>query len=862
MLSPTTFVIKNRSGQSSDSVDQRAPKLKSGLGLIWTVAWLVAAELASANDGGVMGFSGNPATQGGNTCGLCHTGGVTPSLQLTGPTTADGGDQLSYELTISGGQATACGFNASATAGEIVLVEPDTRIFNDEVTHSEPRLVDQFDECRYAFDWIAPWEGGTVTLYAAGNSVDLSQTTAGDDYATSSLTVTVQAAPPGTIPPTADPGGPYVGSVGNSIAFDGSNSFDLDGNLDSYEWDWGDATSAGSGVSPSHAYSEVGNYTVTLTVTDDDGHTDDETVVVQVLLEPPSLQEILEIADPLLVNAVYATAPRFDDRLFIVKQTMDSDPTKGAIYILEDGALLATPFFTVGPINETPPEHGLRGLAFPPDYAETGLFYVLYSNLGNDTVIARVATSADPDRADDSSLEEVFNSGPLNDFHRGSHLEFGPDGYLYAAFGDGGIRSLAQDPSSFRSKMIRLDVSGGLGSGYSVPDDNPFVGPGLPLDEIWATGFRNPYRFDLDETGNIYVADVGQALMEEVSVAPSGESGMNFGWPILEGTSCFDGTAQECASTAYAPPIYAYTHEGANGCSIIGGELYRGEVPELRGRFWFGDWCAPRIFSLVWDGEESISDLVEHTAELGGGVIHSISAISADGHNELVILNVLDGELYRVIPNPAPCADGIDNDQDGDTDLNDVGCRSALDPGEKDARFPCDDGVDNDDDGLTDYPADPECAAPSTASEACSDGILDPGEQCDDGNLQAGDGCSELCQIEVEDSWQFFGSPTTGNVSFSVDGVAFQVPTLEGESVEEVASNVADAINDDPTLSQAGIFAFAIGGTVITNGTITDRMINGAVIPSLSGWSLGLLAALLPATAMLSSAWRRRLRPR
>jgi hypothetical protein len=189
---------------------------------------------------------------------------------------------------------------------------------------------------------------------------------------------------------------------------------------------------------------------------------------------------------------------------------------------------------------------------------------------------------------------------PLQE-HNGNHLQFSPrDGYLYIGIGDGGAggdpENNAQNPAVLLGKLLRLDVDSGFP--YAIPPHNPFVGPEDPLDEIWAHGLRNPWRFAFDRaTGDLYIADVGEDEWEEINFqgaeSPGGE---NYGWRIVEGTKCFD-PSLECDQVGYTPPIHAYNH--AQGCAVIGGYVYRGlQLPALAGTLLFGDYCAYTIWGL------------------------------------------------------------------------------------------------------------------------------------------------------------------------------------------------------------------------------------------------------------------------
>jgi glucose/arabinose dehydrogenase len=265
---------------------------------------------------------------------------------------------------------------------------------------------------------------------------------------------------------------------------------------------------------------------------------------------------------------VFVTAPAGDSRLFIVGHG-------GLIRILDDGELLPTPFLDLTDELEGEAgafdERGLLGLAFSPDYPVTGLLYVNYTTLADDrTVVARYRVSANPNVVDEATEEILLEIPQPTQVHNGGHLAFGSDGLLYIGLGDGGPQldpqNNAQRDGTLLGKMLRIDVSGGLGSGYTVPLTNPFVRKD-PLDEIWARGFRNPYRFSFDRlTGDLYIGDVGLSTIEEVDVQPAySPGGENYGWRIMEGSSCLG--LDPCDSIGLTLPVYEYTHGGRPGAS-------------------------------------------------------------------------------------------------------------------------------------------------------------------------------------------------------------------------------------------------------------------------------------------------------
>jgi glucose/arabinose dehydrogenase len=298
-------------------------------------------------------------------------------------------------------------------------------------------------------------------------------------------------------------------------------------------------------------------------------------------------------------------------RLFIVDQT-------GVIWILSGGKRMEKPFLDLRQkivnLNSFYEERGLLGLALHPDFAVNDRFYVSFSGQlrnglypdewDHTTYISEFTVLAtDPNQADSESERVLLAMDKPGYNYEAGHIAFGPDGFLYIATGDS-VRDpaaesgkFAQDKSSLLGKILRIDVNGTGDSGqaYAIPADNPFVsGKGLP--EIFAYGFRNPYRFSFDvsdsDKARLFIADVGQAMMEEVDIV---EPGKNYGWPIQEGTSCFNQQEwnrplESCSTSNLSQPTFAYTHDG-NLSAIIGGGVYHGQsLPKLDGRYIFGDW--------------------------------------------------------------------------------------------------------------------------------------------------------------------------------------------------------------------------------------------------------------------------------
>ena len=285
---------------------------------------------------------------------------------------------------------------------------------------------------------------------------------------------------------------------------------------------------------------------------------------------------------------IHATAPPGDSRLFVVERD-------GGIRIFENNALKKTPFLTV-PNVDTSGERGLLSMAFPPDYAKSGLFYVFTvadeagefgASPGDLQVVEYKRSASDPDLADPSTARLVIGIPHSATHHNGGQIAFGPDGFLYITVGDNTIPANAQDSSNLFGKVLRIDPRPGSGVGYGVPPSNPFVGKVPDKPEIFALGLRNPFRASFAPNGNLLVADVGQDSWEEVN--GGNLSGANLGWPICEGM---------CLSPqpALTDPVFQYanseTPEETTGCAIVGGYVVRDlTLPGLTGRYLYGDFC-------------------------------------------------------------------------------------------------------------------------------------------------------------------------------------------------------------------------------------------------------------------------------
>jgi glucose/arabinose dehydrogenase len=354
-------------------------------------------------------------------------------------------------------------------------------------------------------------------------------------------------------------------------------------------------------------------------------------------------------------SPIFVTAPIGDPRVFVVERA-------GTIRVIdENDNVLPTPFLDITSKVGTAGESGLLGMAFSPNYANNGgQFYVYYLNAAGDSVLSRFLRSpSNPNVA--GTTERVLltvdqPAGRTN--HKGGTIAFSPvDGMLYWALGDGGggndPDNLAQNPQSLLGKMLRLNVGGGASSGYTIPADNPFVGPDGVLDEIWSLGFRNPFRWSFDrQLGDLWVGDVGQGDREEVDFEPASDpGGRNYGWKVHEGSLCHlpqPGNPCETPATAsvFTFPFYEYATHVNGTCSITGGVVYRGSVSFLKGAYLFADWCSNRIWSL---GGTAVG-LMDLTAPLAptSGSIAGIVAFGEDGFGEVYIVSGSNGLIFRI----------------------------------------------------------------------------------------------------------------------------------------------------------------------------------------------------------------------
>lgn len=363
--------------------------------------------------------------------------------------------------------------------------------------------------------------------------------------------------------------------------------------------------------------------------------------------QPDAITLALEPVVEDLQSPIFVThAGDGSNRLFVVEKA-------GVIRIVADGALLDTPFLDIREqVNSNGNEQGLLGLAFAPAYGENGLFFVNYIDSAGDTVVARyqVATT-DANQADPDSALVILQIEQPAANHNGGMLAFGPDGYLYIGMGDGGgggdRYGNGQNPETLLGKVLRLDVLSDLQQPYTIPADNPWVTAnwnGADMrDEVWALGLRNPWRFSFDRiTGDLWIGDVGQNQWEEINYTPAGQGGINYGWPIMEASSCYNSDDDTCAGAGLQLPVAEYSHRGH--CSVTGGYVYRGTAfPVLQGVYLYGDYCSGTLWATWFDTANQWQ-----TAELVDSAV-SLSSFGEDEAGELYITDLANGILHRVV---------------------------------------------------------------------------------------------------------------------------------------------------------------------------------------------------------------------
>jgi glucose/arabinose dehydrogenase len=331
-----------------------------------------------------------------------------------------------------------------------------------------------------------------------------------------------------------------------------------------------------------------------------------------------------------------------DERLFVVEQA-------GIIRIIDkDGTLFDPPYLDIRDrVGSTQLEQGLLGLAFDPAYAESGIFFVNYTDLAGNSHISRFTVDpGDPNQANPDSERTILTYEQPYPNHNGGQVAFGPDGYLYIGVGDGGSANdplnNGQKPGTLLGTILRLDVHQSSET-YTIPETNPFINDANGRDEIWSWGLRNPWRFSFDRlTGDLFIADVGQNLWEEVNFQPTeSPGGENYGWNIMEGLHCF--LSETCDSTGLDLPVFEYSHQ--EGCSITGGYMYRGsQYRELYGNYFLADYCQGNIWRLYPDESGTWTSTMVYDSP------YVISSFGEDVAGEIYIVDHNGGSIYKINP--------------------------------------------------------------------------------------------------------------------------------------------------------------------------------------------------------------------
>lgn len=343
---------------------------------------------------------------------------------------------------------------------------------------------------------------------------------------------------------------------------------------------------------------------------------------------------------------IFLAQPLDDGRIFVVEQA-------GRIRVIRSGVLQTRPFLDISTRVLSGGERGLFSIAFHPQYATNRFFYVYYTTrmsgalTDGDIVVERYATTTNPEVADPVSAKLIITTPHWRQSnHNGGLVRFGPDGMLYAGFGDGGGGGdpyrTGQNPDSLLGSLLRLDVNGG--DPYAIPANNPYAGQPPRRGEIWAKGLRNPWRFAFDApTGLLYVADVGQNAREEISVVPASQAGVNYGWNIMEGRNCY--SAPSCNQTGLTLPMLDYVNPTV-GCSVTGGYVYRGSaIPGIRGHYFYSDYCGRFLRSFRYENGVAV-DQKDWALTAPGNV----SSFGVDFAKELYVL--AGNSILRVAAGP------------------------------------------------------------------------------------------------------------------------------------------------------------------------------------------------------------------
>jgi glucose/arabinose dehydrogenase len=348
-----------------------------------------------------------------------------------------------------------------------------------------------------------------------------------------------------------------------------------------------------------------------------------------------------------LAGPVEVVAPMADGIVYIVERV-------GSIRMAQNGRLLKEVFANLrSTIKSSSIEQGLLGMAFHPKYPVDRRVFLFHSKRDNDNVLVSYLVSPDGRKIEPASRTELVTIDKEPDAvrHNAGALRFAPDGLLYVSVGDGARASKnGQNPKTLPGSILRIDIDGRDASNptrpYAIPATNPFADGQKGRPEVFWFGLRNPWRFSIDaKSGFAYIGDVGQETIEEVNVIPFNSPGLNFGWPIFEGTKRY---SKGTPGTPVVPPVLEVRHGGENGsCSMTGGEVYRGvAIPELDGHYFYADWCLGWIRSFRFDGT-TVNDKRDWSTQLPAEMV---SAFGHDFNGELLVVDYEAGVVSRVVP--------------------------------------------------------------------------------------------------------------------------------------------------------------------------------------------------------------------
>jgi glucose/arabinose dehydrogenase len=342
---------------------------------------------------------------------------------------------------------------------------------------------------------------------------------------------------------------------------------------------------------------------------------------------------------------------RLDEPIFVALRPGDTTTTYigqrgGRLRAVRDGALVEQPVLDISGMISSGGERGFLGFAFSPDGTH---LYVDYTDNNGDSNIDEYAVAADGTVDAGSRRRVLFQEQPFPN-HNGGEVMFGPDGYLYIGFGDGGSagdpRRNGMNLGTLLGKLLRIDPRPDGDQPYTVPADNPFVGQADARPEIWSYGLRNPWRFAFDTaTDDLWIADVGQGQIEEIDLSTAADGAgksVNFGWSAFEGRNRYN---DDQPTEGAVPPVYQYTHAGGN-CSVTGGYVYRGTaIPALRGAYLYSDYCAGSVRAIAADGDGGVGDPVQLSADPD-----SVSSFGEGFGGELYVCSLSGGAVYRIDP--------------------------------------------------------------------------------------------------------------------------------------------------------------------------------------------------------------------